>query len=147
MTTRHTDRCSQLGKNIKRCHNCNRGRKSFQITTNSAGLDLLCCDHDKNHNRPCRFCRKIGCRASKSDKTDQIGNYTCRKKRCNKRYHVSEFLTHVSNYKAIGFLYYKLSQRLSLGNILFFQIMCQPDAQSCNQNHYDPAYYHCLTDP
>ena len=147
MTTRHTDRCSQLGKNIKRCHNCDRSCKSFQITAKSAGLYLLCCDHNENHNCPGSLSRKVCCRASKSDQTDQVGNHAGCKKCCNEWYQVSEFLTHISDYKAVGLLYNELCHSLTFGNVLFFQIMCQPDTQTCYEYHNNPAYHHCLTDP
>ena len=74
-------------------------------------------------------------------------NQTGCKKCCNKWYQVSEFLTHISDYKAVGLLYNKLCHSLTFGNVLFFQIMCQPDTQTCYEYHNNPAYHHCLTDP
>ena len=79
MSACHTDGRCKFGKNIKRCHNLDRGCKALQISAKSVGLDLLCRDHGKYHNCPCGFCGKICRRASKPDQADQVGYHACSK--------------------------------------------------------------------
>ena len=146
MTARHTDRCGDLRKNIKWCHNRDRSCKSLHISTETICLNLLCRDHGKYNNCPCSFCGKICCRASQSYKADQVGYHTGGKKRRHKRNHIAEFLTHISDDEFICCLHQKLSHSLSPGYFLHLQIMCQPDTKSCDQQHNQPAYNQSLRD-
>ena len=146
MSACHADRRSQLRKNIKRRHNGNRCCKSLQISAHTACFDLLSSDHDKYHNCPGCLSGQVCRRASQPDQTDQIGYNACGKQSRYKRNQMAEFFSHVSNHKFIRLLHDHFCQRLPLGNILHLQIMGQPDTKSCDQDHNDPAYDHCLAD-
>ena len=73
MTAGHTDRCRELGQDVKGCHDRDRLCKSLHIAKNTAGLDLVCRDQYKYQDRPGSLRRQV-CRRTPEDRdqTDQV---------------------------------------------------------------------------
>ena len=146
MTARHTDRRCELRQNVKRCHNRNRSREALQISAKTVGFDLLCGDHDENHNSPGRLSGKICCRTSKSDQADQVRDNAGREKRRHKRNQIAEFFSHVADDKFVCGFHNHFCHRLAFGDVPYLQISCEPDAKSGNECHYNPAYHQRFAD-
>lgn len=66
VTAGHTDGRCDLRKDIERRHHRNRCGKALHVSQKTACLNLVGCDHNKDHYRPGCFDGKIGCRASKT---------------------------------------------------------------------------------